>query len=640
MNKKEIKIKREVWLLIFGAVFFAAVAFITFRFGSAVHELEQERPDWVHRDIDISECTLYGYLNENDHYINIVGDANVQLPVLDMYVEDISLSFSDLKQPINVTVYYAENDHGYSEEYTVSADLDANSTLAYLVLGKEISTCRIDIGTVAGEEFTLSSLSLNDVDRVNHPIDLGIYKNFIIYLFSVVCAIALFLKIIFKRKMSEEKLFAVLAIGLGVCWLLVMTPLSIPDEPFHYQSSYKLSNYMLFQWDTADYIDEAYYDYSQFAGHFNAPSGYLRVMDEFGGRITAGEKIQFYGNPAYFIEYLPQALGISLARIAGFNFVTLFLLGRLFNLLFYVGCLYFAIKRVPKLKILFGVIGIMPMALHQAASYSYDGFINGISFFLIASIMKAIYEKGPLPAKDYYCILCSGILLGPAKVIYCTILFLVFLIPRERFWEKNKKIKKICLLFLAVGVFALLFQLKALGEMLHTSDKLNYAGLPLYSIGFIFQHPIQTIKIFANTFMQSANLWLHCAVGYILSGYSFLVSGSIINHFMLVIFLAALAHADSDEFLPGIHRAGFLAVTLIVVFLVMLSMFLGWTVNGATMIDGIQGRYFIPVIPLLALSLNNKTFILSRRIDWILIVAAVWLTRDVFLEVLNHTISL
>jgi len=633
MKKRKIELSEIALLLVF--------IFISFRFGFTVYKLEQERPDWVHKDIDINECTSFGYLNNRNRYINMVGDANIQLPILNMYIKDVSLTFSEVKQPINITLYYAENDHGYSEDYKVSVDLNADSTLAYLVLEKEITTCRIDIGTKAGEEFILSSLSLNDVDRANRSINLELYKKFVMYLFSAVCMLALFLELIYKHKMNKEKLFAVLAVGLGVCYLLVMTPLSIPDEPFHYQSSYKLSNYLLFRWDTADYIEEANYNYDQFAAHFNVSTGYLRIMDEFGGKGAAsGEKVQFWGTPTYFVEYLPQALGISLGRILNFNFVTMFLLGRFFNLIFYAGCLYFAVKRVPKFKTLFGLIGIMPMTLHQAASYSYDGFINGMAFVLIASIMNALYGEGLLSKKDYNCILWVGVLLAPAKVVYCTILILALFIPKERFDGKRQMVKRTSLLFFAAGVFVMLFQLKNVSRLAHTPDALNYAGVPLYSVEFILRHPIQTIKIFADTFQQSANLWLYCAVGYILSGYSFLVSGPIIQYYILIILLAVLGHTDSDEFLPFYHRAGFLSVTLVVVLMVMLSMFLGWTANGAAMIDGIQGRYFIPVIPLLALSFNNKTFTLSRRIDWALIVAAVWLNRDVLLKVLNHTIGL
>ena len=40
---------------------------------------------------------------------------------------------------------------------------------------------------------------------------------------------------------------------------------------------------------------------------------------------------------------------------------------------------------------------------------------------------------------------------------------------------------------------------------------------------------------------------------------------------------------------------------------VMLTMFLGWISDTRTIIEGIQGRYFIPIFPLLLMSLNNKT---------------------------------
>ena len=56
----------------------------------------------------------------------------------------------------------------------------------------------------------------------------------------------------------------------------------------------------------------------------------------------------------YALEYLPQMLGFALARLCAFNGVTTFMLGRFFNLLFYVACLHIAIRLAPRFKVTFG----------------------------------------------------------------------------------------------------------------------------------------------------------------------------------------------------------------------------------------------------------------------------------------------
>lgn len=210
---------------------------------------------------------------------------------------------------------------------------------------------------------------------------LEVFKTLVLFLLAACFAGTLL--IVFIYKLCVEKIFAVLAGGLGFLYLITITPLSVPDEPYHYQSAYWCSNMLLFQWDRAEYGNSADFDYYGFVGHHNASSGYARILEDIRGPFEEGEEILI---PAprglgYFVEYLPQAFGIALARITNQNFVRTFLLGRLFNLLFYTGCLYFAVKRIPKFKVTLGLIGIMPMSLHQAASFSCDSFINGTSFF-------------------------------------------------------------------------------------------------------------------------------------------------------------------------------------------------------------------------------------------------------------------
>lgn len=62
---------------------------------------------------------------------------------------------------------------------------------------------------------------------------------------------------------------------------------------------------------------------------------------------------------------------------------------------------------------------------------------------------------------------------------------------------------------------------------------------------------------------------------------------------------------------------------LSVVFLAMTSMFLGWTSITRNLIEGVQGRYFIPVLPLLAMPMAiNKIRIPDSIMNYVVIFAA------------------
>lgn len=585
--------------------------------------------------VDIEQCALYGYSCSGNMYLNEIGDAHIQLPELNQYVSCVSIYFSQpLEQPLNITIYYADTNHGYDERYTSSVDTLADATRVDLPITKNITTCRIDIGTHEGEHFELNDIIINDPSTTG----ISLFKYGITILSVVFFGVTAYG--FYVRKWSLQRIFAGLAFGIGLFYLVTITPLSVPDEPHHYQSSYQLSNYLLFQWDVSEYGDAHDFDYTNFVGHQNVSSGYLRIMKELGGKAFEGESIPIPHPRAlsYFVEYLPQALGISLARILNFNFTTTFLIGRLFNLLFYAACLYFAVKRTPKFKLVIGLIGIMPMSLHQAASYSYDVFINGMAFVLIASILKAVYEENRLDRKDYLWILISGVLLAPAKVIYSAILLLCLLIPQECFRNKQQKFQGIALILTMAAVFVVLFQLNGLASMAAGTDELNWEGQTNYTLNFVFQHPLRTAEIFLQTFIEWGDTWLYWMVGSSLSGLSLSVPTWIINAFILVILLSVLSEADEKGRLSAIHRCSFLCVFVAVLLLAMASMFLGWTSDTRPIIQGVQGRYLIPVFPLLIFSLNNKTLVLRRNIDKELIIASMFLHGNVIINILNYTL--
>ena len=512
-----------------------------------------------------------------------------------------------------------------------------------MIVNKEITSCRVDIGNVKGEEFALHQVLINSPDVVTYTIprtiNLKIFQNFITYLLVLVCGTVLFFRVVYK--LNSEKTYAFLACGIGLLYLFVIAPLSVPDEPHHYQSSYQLSNYLLFQ--ESEYGDSSDFNYSQYVGHNNVSSGYNRIVADFGKPSEAGNRI-LIPQPrdlSYFIEYLPQALGIVLCRTTNQNFTTTFLIGRFFNLLFYSSCVYCAVKRTPKFKTMFGLVGIMPMALHQAASFSYDGFVNGMSLVLISSILKGIYEEGWLPVADYIWIVVTGALLAPAKIVYSSILILIFLIPSQRFSGRGKWIKGIALIFFISFCTILIFNFSRLISLaVPDSNALNWAGEHNYTWEFILHHPWKTLTIFIKTFTISIIGWIRGAIGTSMSGLTLPLPGWIsLSYIGLFFFSSLLETRRSTIEVELIHKIFFILVSLSVIALVMLSLFIGWTSDSSDVILGVQGRYFIPIIPLLVMTLSNNLFIVTRNIDKVIISGSVLLNISTLVHALNYTLA-
>ena len=94
-----------------------------------------------------------------------------------------------------------------------------------------------------------------------------------------------------RYKCKSNALFPLLALLLGLGWMAVMTPLSVPDEEYHYRTAYCLSNYLLGQGSEPLLGWQGYFDFTGFLGHFNVSSGYERVARDLTTPMVRGELI-------------------------------------------------------------------------------------------------------------------------------------------------------------------------------------------------------------------------------------------------------------------------------------------------------------------------------------------------------------
>ena len=64
-------------------------------------------------------------------------------------------------------------------------------------------------------------------------------------------------------------------------------------------------------------------------------------------------------------------------------------------------------------------------------------------------------------------------------------------------------------------------------------------------------------------------------------------------------------------------------------------MFLGWTYIGKSLIDGVQGRYFIAIVPLIVLIIKRKKISLPENCAVYLIAGMIVLNYVTFTQILS-----
>ena len=401
--------------------------------------------------------------------------------------------------------------------------------------------------------------------------------------------------------------------------------------------------------------DTAYaLDPSGFSNQSNVCTGYLRVIRDLFGRGSDPNVIQsslmsYMWTLVYPLEYAPQVLGFAISRLLSFNDVTTFMMGRFFNLLFYVVCLYISVKRVPRFKLLFGLSGILPMAMQQAASLSYDTFINALSMVLLSSLLREIFSEGALTLCNLLYIFIPALLLAPAKGVYALFILLFIFIPKERFTGKCGKTGCFWLLFASCAAAFIAVSAPSLLRIMHsTPPSYGDEGGESYTLRFFLTNPGDAFGIFKNSFNVYFSTWFAQAVGQSLSTCLLELPTWIVPAFTALLILSA-QNIDGNEILflfAGFrYLEGFLPyfwggsslLSAAVVLSFMATMFLTWIHNTDKIIVGVQGRYFIPILPLLMLSLNNKIVVLRKNIDRGMTVLAILLSARTVLAILDFT---
>lgn len=98
---------------------------------------------------------------------------------------------------------------------------------------------------------------------------------------------------------------------------------------------------------------------------------------------------------------------------------------------------------------------------------------------------------------------------------------------------------------------------------------------------------------------------------------------------MLLLILSALKVEDGNcRFAPEVafsHKMLYLVVTLLSAAMIFVSMFISWTPRESKEIFGIQGRYFLPLLPIAILLFYNKTITIKKDMGRKFMFAAVCL---------------
>jgi len=314
---------------------------------------------------------------------------------------------------------------------------------------------------------------------------------------------------------------------------------------------------------------------------------------------------------------LPQALAI---RYLGLKWnlpvLMVFYASRFAGLLCYILLAWLAIRTIPFGKWVLAVLAVAPMAIYQASTINADTITNGIGLFFIAGCL-ALYQKRDLDLWDVGKLLFLMSILFLAKPNTLPLLLLPFLI----IFPSNFK-KRAAYLLLVIGTITL-FLIEVGGwYILSSSDHVYFDrdGInPIGQISYILSHPLTVTKII---FSQNTSILLQQWMG--IYGYGY---GSVPLP-MYVFFLIGLGFSlflvTNHQYPNNKLRISMTGLFLLSYVAVYLMLYVSFTRVGLFYISGVQGRYFIPLAPVLLLAASELSIIKKIRVtSWMVMIPSV-----------------
>lgn len=440
---------------------------------------------------------------------------------------------------------------------------------------------------------------------------------FAMFLFAEFMA-AGFYYLAFLRRCRIEKVFVFTILCLGVIYNFVLTPYMTPDESYHIDMSYRHSNTLLGIESAGE--NKCYKRQDDTELEFTSSPSLENYKIIYDGLFSMTENDTLVEaeatstTEAPMIIYLPAVLGMTLARLLHLGTVPMLLLGRWFSLLGFTILTYFGMKKLPFGKTALFLLAVLPMNLQQCTSFSYDAVITGVSFLYICWCVSLAFGEKQVKATDMLGLGILGIILVYGKSgVYLPLALLIFLIPAARFG--GKRVRNLCVLGLfLLPVLCFLNQNTATVSYIATTTEatatVGSSTTAGYTIGYFLSQPLELVRMLANTLSDKTAFYLESLVGQKMGWVEIDISEVISMLFWLLLILASLKTKEEPMYIRTGQKWWIVFVCAVCAGLILAGMLLTWTPRGYVSIEGVQGRYFIPLMPALLLVLRNP------RLTW------------------------
>lgn len=314
--------------------------------------------------------------------------------------------------------------------------------------------------------------------------------------------------------------------------------------------------------------------------------------------------------------YLPQSLAFFITNSLGVSLLIGFVLAKLFGLAVHTFAFFMAIKYSPKGKWIFFTIGLLPMTVVQSVALGADVMTTALCVLFTALILKiALADR--LVSKRHFIllfILIAGLSL--VKIAYLPLVLLALLIPLV---NKHYKSWKFILRSAATAILCILPGVIWYLSVADIPD--NYSNTLINGpeqLQYLKDNPIRFIGVIIATYLSDAHaltIWRGLFGSFIWDTAQLPIFFNFLGAVILGLSLFMYHKGEDKKQLPISAKLMLWGVFLILLTAITIALYMYYTSVGAASALGIQGRYFLPLLPLAMIAIATKDKIKSFNVQ-------------------------
>lgn len=549
--------------------------------------------------------------NNNGFADRKLGDNRAAVVVMDSaYIKKMKIEFdsnADFNYKVKMVV---RNRFNKKNDKTVEDKYYNCLAAANLNIGSSVEKIKV----IYPSNVTVRSITIENNVKFNF-----------IRLFFVFFSLGLIYTIIVCRRLVTgriEYVFLMMALCMGGIMVAAL-PESFRswDEQIHFNRAYMYS-----YGETVKYSEAAWRLKNLDVPEVNNVEDRIAVRELLDEEEKEGNIVKEAVKDNNFITYagrayLPQTFALWLARMTNMDFTSGLMLARYLNLAQYIFWMFLAIKSAKHGKRILTIIGLLPTSLFIAASFSYDAYVTGLVTFGFVMIINEFTDADEKVNWKRILAGVCGVTIGSfAKAVYIPLLLFLCFLPDKKFIDKKQKWmfrSSVIIIFLVMmSTFVLPAITNAASGTESGGDKRGGDTSVTRQLNSVISHPVEYTELLMDSVITTAPEYF---LGRNSRTFFAYLGGdkAVLYYLSLIVTLfVAFTEGAMEHHLPIARhlKIALACVVFCVIALIWTALYLDFTAVGLNKINGVQPRYYIPLMFPVVLLIENAR-IKSERIS-------------------------